>query len=296
MNSHKLLLLLVTVLLPQAFPLSARNTEKTFAFRQEYGDTTNLLSESTQELRKAYDLLEVLKRHSQDITSPHNTLLAQQTKLPKDLDIIRDRMIKQQLITVLSATPFSDPEKHTADCKTAISALESYTHTIQAALQTNQAPTQSAPTPALLANLTKTYDLGIINAQPLSTPSVPTQSPAVTEHHRAETAEMPAPLPIPEVISSMPTPTLPNTSELLPQAPVPTIAINQAPQPEAPVIPIPELPKSPEFTPTVTLPELPKTPEVPATPPFSEPTQTQETAPTAVIPDILTLQNTGIAV
>jgi|GEM_PF-5582868 len=271
MNSHKLLLLLVAILLPQVFLLSARHHETLHASRQEYGDTTSLLNTTTQELRQAYDLLDILKRRSQEIATKNTPALATQTRLPKDLDALRDRMIKQPLITVLSATPFSDPDKHTADCKTAISALESYSQTIQSSL----AATPQA-TPADFTNLTKTYDLGIAKTEatptpaqkpvtatpPAATPALPIvapqASPATTsstspELITAPTASLPTPPPVPP---------LPEPAKTLPTAPAPQIT----PAPELPKI----TPDAAQLMPSLVAAEA----------------KTTTTTPAAVIPDV----------
>jgi hypothetical protein len=277
MNSHKLLLLLVTVLLPQVLPLSARHHETLHASRQEYGDTTSLLSSTTQELRQAYDLLGILKRRSQEIATKNNPTLAAQTRLPKDLDALRDRMIKQPLITVLSATPFSDPDKHTSDCKTAISALESYSQTIQSSLATHpQAAGSSAlATPADLTNLTKTYDLGTSKTETDHTPkSAATTSPTAITPPVTPTPSITPPaasLPIPQpVVPEIKTAALP-TPEALP-APIELPAPLKLPAPPSAPAALP-LPAVSTSTPT----EMPQ----PIEPPLAQTAPILEPAPVA---------------
>jgi hypothetical protein len=284
------------MLLPEFSCLNAATGEKMSFFRQEYGDTATLLSSSTRELRQAYELLETLRRHSQNLTAQNNTILAGHTRLPKDLDAIRDQIIKQPLINVLSATPFSDPEKHTADCKTAISALESYTHTIQTTLQTNQAPAQSAPTQAVEA-ITKMYDIHATthkqstSGEPTtlaSEPKLPESLPEATL--TADATITPAALPTPEPATTIiPAATTPPTTiqEPLPiPAPTPSAESTHNPTPAA-------------ITPSITMPEpVVIQSSIPAPTPESQnttptPPATEIAPPSAAIPDIFATQAAG---
>jgi hypothetical protein len=224
MNAKKLLLLVLAILLPFANSIIASND---FSLMQEYGDTndtesdqtSSLLTETSKELMQAYDLLEMLKKRSDEIA--HSDLLIKKdisTQLPRNIDQIRNRLVKKQLLDVLSATPFSNPEKHLNDCKAAILALESYMAELKqqpanTTMSTGLA-TMLMPKTSIEKEIAHTYDISneastVEKASAVVPASLP--KPLTTPPLPLTAVE---PLPTPSILSAMtpPLPALPPTT------------------------------------------------------------------------------------
>ncbi|MDQ5891017.1 MAG: hypothetical protein QG604_891 [Candidatus Dependentiae bacterium] len=285
MNAKKLLLLMITMFLPTATtPLIGATTQ--------HGDVESLLNDTTAELMQAYDLLEMLKRRSEEVA--HTSVVPDfDIYLPRTLDQIR-KPLKAKLLEVLSATPFSDPEKHLADCQEAIVALEHYLGTLKSITAQQQehqarapiayvprshgmhrktvrrhrapAPTETQPvtTPATsdgFDQLAKAYDLHepITSTPAVATPAATPQAPATTTTP-----------PIPAV--STPVATTPATTpEPVTPAPNPFAALFKTPSTPTTTPPAPTLtPITPPVAPTITPPVTPMT--TPSVPLFKVPT------------------------
>jgi len=328
MNAKKLLLLVLAILLPFANTIIASND---FSLMQEYGDTnetagdqtSSLLTETSKELMQAYDLLEMLKKRSDEIAQ--SDLLIRKdmnTQLPRNIDQIRNRLVKKQLLDVLSATSFSNPEKHLNDCKAAILALESYMAELKqqpatAAISTGSATLFTAKTP-IEKEISHTYDISneastaekasaVVPASlptPVITPPLPLTPATPTPSILSSVAPLlpapppiattPAPLPTPELVPAPPaiaTDTMPKpVSHDLPHPTLPT-ASTMPSKPviptSAPTAPIPTTPILPTPNPvtTPTAPALPLTPPAPA--PMATPKPllpTSQPAPTSMPP------------
>ena len=263
MYNKNLLLLLITVLLPATQSLSAYHGQKLPMLQQEYGDTDALIASTTQELKHAYDLLEMLKKRSEDITSAGNfSSDTSSSRLPRNFDTIRDEMIKKQLIAVLSATPFSSPEKHIADCKAAIQALEEYSKTLQSSIQSKTAEMKAQP---ISPELSSAYNITAPTPKPLASEpapapltSTPITSTPITSTPIAPTPIAPAPL---APMSIAPAPITPAPIAPAPLAPM---SIPQSPITQQTTFPI-----APFAQTTPALQEIPATPAAPATPSLS---------------------------
>lgn len=274
MERKNLLLLIATVLLVTGpHPLLQASFALDADASQEYSGvegTESLLSTTAQELMQAYDLLDMLKKRSAELNHAAYEDNSGAATLPRTLDAIRNRLIKQQLLDVLSATPFSDPEKHIADCRAAITALEKYLQTLEEEGQKNRAsrkPFSDTEMPRLSAfdepaPSTSTKD----SSQALSVYAIDTQpaSPPLT----------PAPVaaPAPAAATAPGTPTEPAVAAA-PGAPM-----------QVPVAPAPVAPAEPVTTTPITLgasaaPVVPATPAASVAPMLTQPTAAP-TAPT----------------
>jgi hypothetical protein len=184
-----------------------------------------LLSATARDIAKAYDLLDLLQERSDklhaSLKTPDRPL---KTRLPRDIDDRRDNTIKEVFINILSATPFSDPQKHLEDCKNALEALETYRKDIEIFVE------EQEPKPAA----------------PVQTPVVVSTTPA------AQPIEMPAPMPVAKPLAPIapaapvvaPKPITKPVAPAAPIAPKTPVAAPKAPTaPAAPVAPKVVMPK-----------------------------------------------------
>jgi|GEM_PF-5202586 len=267
----------------------------------------------SKELSQAYEILDMLRSRSEALSMHGSAQRAiQQGYLPRNLDHIRNHLIKQQLLNVLSATPFSNPQKHVADCKAAIEALQQYTTTIERVVADNAHKQQRAPlsswyqspyydqsyalqapaettqsiAPATDEILNKEYDLSgntpkTPTAEPVKVPApampvMPTATPEAPKPLTPPAPAMPAPAAAPSFPPFPSFPSLPTppttTPPVMPEAPKP----NTPPMPAMPAMPtLPPIPAATAPKPPVpAAPTFPTPPTFPTfpTPPISTPT------------------------
>ena len=101
--------------------------------------TAQLMAQTSGDIMQAYDLLEQLKKRTEQFNEAMHES-SRLGKLPRDLDVMRSSILKSRLIKVLSATPFSDPKKHFADCQSARTALQEYMSHLKKVLHAQQLP------------------------------------------------------------------------------------------------------------------------------------------------------------
>jgi len=273
MYRKKLLLLSATVLLfCCSCPLLLASDGLDSNGNTEYSgvdNTTTLISQTTQDLMEAMDLLEMLHKRSAQLSGSTDIESSISTPLPRNLDAIRNSLIKQQLLDVLSATPFSDPTKHLTDCHSAINALEKYIQT----LEDIAAKAPAKPSQALKNNLERS-DAESAQAEALYGIHTPAEL-APTE----VAPEAPA--------STLPSPTTPIASPIA-AAPLPLpIAITPAPTvvpASAAIAPVAELPKPATPAPKVSMPDLFKKTAEPVKTPIAAPQINMPTPPEPTLP------------
>ncbi len=296
MNTKKLLLLVLTILLASTGQNICAASE--FAGFQEYSDTNtdSLLSETSRELMQAYDLLDMLKKRSEEIAYQEMTLKKESGQtLPRNIDHIRNQLIKKQLLDVLSATPFSNPEKHLKDCKAAITALEEYMAEITK-MQAQASPLTTEHSPAateLERSIAAEYNI---------TNEASTVEKASTVVPASPPARLPISSKITETLSPIMAPPVhtPPTHAIAPVTPAPTIAAplplpvptpKTTPTPAA--LPIhtnttdtvaPVINNEPPHTPAVLTPPTPMAPSTTPLPPVPTPTLNNTTMPSQPAP------------
>jgi len=288
--NFKKLLLMITMLMPAIQSQSwatalATSTED----RQEDGDTNSLIAATSRELQQAYEVLEALKRRTRSFEQTDEETTMQ--TLPRNLDNIRDQMIRRQLIDVLSATPYSDPRKHIADCKAAIQALENYVHSLAELTDSSEKSAQAAPLsyvprsllpvlpsmkPANEPKVQKADEVEVENLYDLAPAQPVTPEPKITPITPLPAVVTPivpvAPAAVPAPLSATPAAPTPIAAALAPVVPTPVTPIVAPPETPAHTAPVTP-------TPVVAAPA----PTAPVNPVLPMPTAPQPTAP-AIIP------------
>jgi len=171
-----------------------------------------------------------LKKRSDEIAYQEISLKKEITHhLPRTIDQIRNRYIKKQLLDVLSATPFSNPEKHLKDCKAAIVALEEYMTELNNESKKITKKAASVITPELEKSITATYDItdGASTAE---------KGSAVVPASIAQS--LPAPTAVLSAVQPLVAPTPPTIPTTTPtSAPAAATTVHTAPMTSAPTLP-----------------------------------------------------------
>jgi len=101
--------------------------------------TKSLLQPTAGEIQEAYKILDLIEQMQQTKhTDPNLGAISfdeEDTILPKNIEEMRDSLIKDELLTVLSVTPYSDAIKHLKDCKKAIKALQRYEDVVEDSIE-----------------------------------------------------------------------------------------------------------------------------------------------------------------